>query len=45
MLKLKHIISRATAAGREAISTISIPGCTAAYTTVCASASSSSLLP
>jgi hypothetical protein len=34
MLALKHRIRPATAAGRETISTISIPGCTITYTTV-----------
>ena len=45
MLAIKHRITRATAAEREAISTISISGCTVAYTMMRSSTSSSSLLP
>jgi hypothetical protein len=45
MSTLKHRITRATAAEREAISTISISGCPVAYTMMCASTFSSSLLP
>jgi hypothetical protein len=45
MPTLKHGITRATAAGREAISAISIPGCTITYTEIFALTSSSLQLP
>jgi hypothetical protein len=44
IITLKNSITRATAAEKDAISTISIPSCTVAYTTDCALTSSSSLL-